>query len=102
MSSGTGPHLWVSRSRATAARSPSLPAAAGAGRPGGRRREQPADGRTIDILLVEDNPGDVVLTREGLRGRGKIHTRLTVAPPPARSAGPCGRQRRFAAAARPT
>ena len=31
----------------------------------------------IEILLVEDNPGDVELTREALRD-GKIHTNLSV------------------------
>jgi CheY-like chemotaxis protein len=36
------------------------------------------EGRTIEILLVEDNPGDVLLTREALRD-GKIHTHLSVA-----------------------
>jgi CheY-like chemotaxis protein len=33
--------------------------------------------RVIEILLVEDNPGDVDLTREGLR-RGKIASNLSV------------------------
>jgi two-component system, chemotaxis family, response regulator Rcp1 len=33
--------------------------------------------RSIDILLVEDNPGDVRLTRELLKG-SKIHNNLTV------------------------
>ncbi len=33
--------------------------------------------REIDILLVEDNPGDVDLTREGLK-RGKIASNLSV------------------------
>ena len=31
----------------------------------------------IEILLVEDNPGDVRLTREALR-EGKVHNRLSV------------------------
>jgi CheY-like chemotaxis protein len=35
-------------------------------------------GPPIDILLVEDNPGDVVLTEEALQ-EGKIHSRLTIA-----------------------
>ena len=35
-------------------------------------------GSPIDILLVEDNPGDVVLTQEALE-EGKIRNRLTVA-----------------------
>jgi two-component system response regulator len=38
----------------------------------------PASVRPIRILLVEDNPGDVVLTREGLRD-GRIRNDLYVA-----------------------
>lgn len=39
---------------------------------------QPSNiGRPVEILLVEDNPGDVRLTRESLKD-GKIHTRLSV------------------------
>ena len=34
--------------------------------------------RPVEILLVEDNPGDVRLTMEALRD-GKVHNRLTVA-----------------------
>ena len=34
-----------------------------------------ADGRPVDILLVEDNPGDVRLTREALR-EGKVRNNL--------------------------
>lgn len=34
-------------------------------------------GRPIEILLVEDSPGDVRLTKEAL-GEGKIHNRLHV------------------------
>ncbi len=34
--------------------------------------------RAIEILLVEDSPGDVRLTQEALR-EGKIHNRLSVA-----------------------
>lgn len=37
----------------------------------------PLDAQPIDILLVEDNPGDVRLTREALR-EGKIANRLHV------------------------
>jgi len=37
----------------------------------------PPDSDPIDILLVEDNPGDVRLTREALK-EGKIHNRLSV------------------------
>ncbi len=36
------------------------------------------DARPIDILLVEDNPGDVVLTREALK-QGKVLVNLHVA-----------------------
>ena len=36
------------------------------------------DYRTLEILLVEDNPGDVDLTKAALR-RGKLTNRLTVA-----------------------
>jgi CheY-like chemotaxis protein len=39
------------------------------------RQEQ---GAPVDILLVEDNPGDVRLTQEALR-EGKIHNHLMVA-----------------------
>ena len=35
-------------------------------------------GRPIEILLVEDNPGDIELTREGLRS-GKVANNLSVA-----------------------
>jgi two-component system, chemotaxis family, response regulator Rcp1 len=34
--------------------------------------------RPIEILLVEDNPGDVRLTKESLR-EGKVHNRISVA-----------------------
>jgi chemotaxis family two-component system response regulator Rcp1 len=36
-------------------------------------------GRPVEILLVEDNPGDVRLTREALR-EGKIRNNLSVVP----------------------
>jgi CheY-like chemotaxis protein len=35
------------------------------------------EGQPVEILLIEDNPGDVRLTRESLK-EGKIHTRLSV------------------------
>jgi CheY-like chemotaxis protein len=38
---------------------------------------QPAATEPVEVLLVEDNPGDVLLTREALRD-GKVHTRLNV------------------------
>ena len=37
-----------------------------------------SDGRPIGILLVEDNPGDVRLTREALK-EGKVRNNLSVA-----------------------
>ena len=37
-----------------------------------------ASGRPVEILLVEDNPGDVRLTREALR-EGKVRNNLAVA-----------------------
>jgi len=42
-----------------------------------RGLEQRPFGRAAEILLVEDNPGDVRLTREALKS-GRIHHRLTV------------------------
>ena len=39
---------------------------------------KPRTGRIIEILLVEDNPGDVRLTREALR-EGKVLNNLNVA-----------------------
>jgi two-component system, chemotaxis family, response regulator Rcp1 len=39
---------------------------------------QRALGRPVEILLAEDNPGDVRLTREALR-EGKVHNNLAVA-----------------------
>jgi CheY-like chemotaxis protein len=41
-------------------------------------RSEAQGGDPVDILLVEDNPGDVRLTQEALR-EGKIRNRLTVA-----------------------
>jgi CheY-like chemotaxis protein len=40
---------------------------------------QEHEGRPVEILLVEDNPGDVRLTRESLKD-GKVQTRLSVVP----------------------
>jgi CheY-like chemotaxis protein len=39
---------------------------------------QYANGRPVEILLVEDNPGDVRLTQEALK-EGKVHNNLSVA-----------------------
>ena len=36
-------------------------------------------GRVAEILLVEDNPGDALLTRKAFKG-GRIPTNITVAP----------------------
>jgi CheY-like chemotaxis protein len=38
----------------------------------------PGSGRPLEIFLVEDNPGDVLLTREALRN-AKVLNRLTIA-----------------------
>lgn len=58
------------------------------------------EGRTIEILLVEDNPGDVVLTREALRD-GKIHTHLSVAADGEEALARLQRRGPFSNAARP-
>lgn len=42
------------------------------------KQSRPRTGRVIEILLVEDNPGDVRLTREALR-EGKVLNNLNVA-----------------------
>ena len=42
------------------------------------KKSRPRTGRVIEILLVEDNPGDVRLTREALR-EGKVLNNLNVA-----------------------
>jgi two-component system, chemotaxis family, response regulator Rcp1 len=41
--------------------------------------ESSGSGRPIEILLVEDNPGDMGLTREALR-EGKVRNTLSVVP----------------------
>jgi CheY-like chemotaxis protein len=56
--------------------------------------------RPVEILLVEDNPGDVVLTREALRDT-KVPTRLSVAADGEEALARLRRQGPFAAAARP-
>jgi CheY-like chemotaxis protein len=38
-----------------------------------------ADRKIIDVLLVEDDPGDVLMTREAFEDN-KLHNRLTVVP----------------------
>ena len=57
-------------------------------------------GRPIEILLVEDNPGDVRLTIEALR-EGKVLNRLTVARDGEEAMAALRRQGRFANARRP-
>ncbi len=42
------------------------------------KRENSETGRSINILLVEDNPGDVRLTEEALK-EGKVNNSLSVA-----------------------
>lgn len=58
------------------------------------------DLRPVEILLVEDNPGDVVLTREALL-EGKLHTRLSVVSDGEAALAYLRREAPFAAAARP-
>jgi CheY-like chemotaxis protein len=41
--------------------------------------EQPPSGRPVEILLVEDNPGDAALTREAMRD-AKVYNNLYVVP----------------------
>jgi CheY-like chemotaxis protein len=56
--------------------------------------------RPIEILLVEDNPGDVRLTREGLQ-RGKIANNLNVVGDGESAMAYLRRQGEYAAAAAP-
>jgi CheY-like chemotaxis protein len=58
------------------------------------------DGQMVEILLVEDNPGDVRLTREALRD-GRIHTHLSVAADGEEALAFLRRQGRFGDAPRP-
>jgi two-component system, chemotaxis family, response regulator Rcp1 len=54
----------------------------------------------VEILLVEDNPGDVRLTIEVLKG-GKFNNRLTVAPDGIEAMSILRRQGKYAAERRP-
>ena len=54
----------------------------------------------IEILLVEDNPGDVELTREALHDT-KVHMRLSVVPDGVEALAFLRRQGTYAAAPRP-
>ena len=57
-------------------------------------------GRPVEILLVEDNPGDARLTREALRDT-KVHNRLNVATDGVEALAYLRRQGKYAHAARP-
>jgi CheY-like chemotaxis protein len=56
--------------------------------------------RPIEVLLVEDNPGDVRLTREALK-EGKVSNNLHVAPDGVEALAFLRREGRYAAAVRP-
>lgn len=58
------------------------------------------DGRAAEILLVEDNPGDVRLTREALRD-AKVRNRVSVAADGEEAIAFLRRQGPYAAAPRP-
>jgi len=57
-------------------------------------------GSPIEVLLVEDNPGDVRLTREALR-EGKVRNNLNVAPDGVEALAFLRREGRYADAPRP-
>jgi two-component system, chemotaxis family, response regulator Rcp1 len=59
-----------------------------------------ADGRPVEVLLVEDNPGDVRLMQESLR-EGKVRVRLSVAADGEEALAVLRREGRHVAAARP-
>ncbi|HEX8362851.1 MAG TPA: response regulator [Longimicrobium sp.] len=56
--------------------------------------------RPIEVLLVEDNPGDVRLTREALK-EGKVHNNLHVAPDGVEALAFLRREGAYADAVRP-
>lgn len=56
--------------------------------------------RSIEVLLVEDNPGDVRLTREALR-EGKVRNNLHVAPDGVEALAFLRREGHYANAVRP-
>lgn len=62
-------------------------------------KERP-NGRPIEILLVEDNPGDVRLTREALK-EGKVRNNMQVAEDGEEALAFLHRQGRYAQATRP-
>ena len=59
-----------------------------------------ADSKPVEILLVEDNPGDVELTREALHDT-KVHMRLSVVPDGVEAMAFLRREREYAEAPRP-
>ena len=59
-----------------------------------------AQARPAEVLLVEDNPGDVRLTIEGLR-EGEVHSLLSVVPDGKEAMDFLRRQGRYADARRP-
>lgn len=59
-----------------------------------------ADSRSIEVLLVEDNPGDVRLTREALK-EGKVFNNLSVAKDGEEALAFLRREGEFADAPRP-
>ncbi|HEX8203480.1 MAG TPA: response regulator [Isosphaeraceae bacterium] len=61
---------------------------------------EPTSGAGVEILLVEDNPGDVRLTREALK-EGRVPCRVTVAPDGEEALAVLRHRGRHAAAARP-
>jgi CheY-like chemotaxis protein len=58
------------------------------------------DGRPVEVLLVEDNPGDVRLMQESLR-EGKLRVSLAVAADGEEALALLRREAPYAAAARP-
>ena len=61
---------------------------------------QNPNGRPVEILLVEDNPGDVRLTREALK-EAKVHNSLSVAGDGVEAMAFLHRQGSYATAPRP-
>ncbi len=61
---------------------------------------EPTPIKPVDILLVEDNPGDVRLTREALK-EGKVLNTLSVAADGVEALAFLRREGRYATAARP-
>jgi len=59
-----------------------------------------AHGSPVEILLVEDNPGDVRLTKESLKG-SKLLTRMSVVPDGVEALAFLRREGPYAAMARP-